>query len=446
MRSIVLPVLAALSLILFVSSMSQAAEPAAGKIGPNDWPWWRGPARDGVARDAAAPVKWSATSNIAWKTAVPGRGHSSPTVIGSLVVMQTSDETASTQSVVAFDRRTGTKLWQTTINSGGFPARIHRRNTHASSTVAADGTRLFAVALHHDGIHVSGLDMAGKILWQKHIGPFRPDEYKNGYAASPIVHGENLIVLAECDDTSYMVSLERASGKLVWRTPRPSRISYSSPTLARVAGRDQVLISGCDRVAAFDPDTGKGLWEVPATTMATSGTMVWYKDLVFASGGFPKAETVCIKADGSGTIVWRNIQKCYEQSMIVDAGYVYAMTDTGIVFCWRATDGRVMWRERLRGPISSSPVIAGGNIYMSNELGTTFVFKASPTKYIEMGRNSLGNHVFATPSICGGRVYARVGHLEAGSRREMLYCIADGTTTSRSRPASPSGSNSGTDR
>jgi len=427
-------------LIPNVSSVSHAAEPASpdrsltpqvAKIGPNDWPWWRGASRDGVARDMAAPVKWSATSNIAWKAAVPGRGHSSPTVIGSQVVIQTSDETAKTQSVVAFDRSTGKQLWQTTINNGGFPDRIHRKNTHASPTVAADGTRLFAVAYHHQGIHVTGMTMSGKILWQKQIGPFRPDQYKNGYAASPIVHGNNLIVLAECDDTSYMVSLDRQTGKQVWRTPRPARISYSSPTLAKVAGRNQVLISGCDRVAAFDPDTGKNLWQVPATTMATSGTMVWYKDLVFASGGFPKAETVCIKADGSGKIVWRNTQKCYEQSMIVHDGFVYAMTDTGITFCWRAVDGKVMWRERLRGPVSSSPVIAGGNIYMSNELGTTYVFRASPEKYTEVGRNTLGNYVFASPSICGGRIYARIGHSQNGGRQEVLYCIADKTTASR---------------
>ena len=431
MRSIVLPVLQILSISLVVSSMAVAAEPADAKVGPNDWPWWRGPTRDGVARDSGAPVKWSATDNVAWKAAVPGRGHSSPTVVGSLVVMQTADETAKIQSVIAFDRKTGRKLWQTTINTGGFPDRIHRKNTHASPTVAADGSRLFAVSYPHQGIHVTGLNMSGKILWQKHVGPFRPDQYKNGYAASPIVHGRNLIVLAECDDSSYMVALDRATGKQGWRTPRPARISYSSPTLGMVAGRQQILISGCDRVAAFNPETGKGLWEVSATTMATSGTMVWHKDLVFASGGFPKAETVCIKADGSGKVVWKNTQKCYEQSMIVHGGYVYAMTDPGIVFCWRATDGKVMWRERLRGPISSSPVIAGGNIYMSNELGTTFVFKASPTKYIELGRNSLGNEVFSTPSICGGRVYARVAHLSAGQRREMLYCIGDKATASR---------------
>ena len=425
MKSMVRFALLVIPVCLFVSSLSMAAEPAAGRIGPGDWPWWRGPARDGVATGPDAPVTWSVNSNIAWKVPVPGRGHSSPTVIGRLVVMQTSNETEKTQSVVAFDRKSGKPLWQTRINSGGFPVRIHRKNSHASPTVASDGTRLFAVAYHHQGIHVTALDMAGKTLWQKHIGPFRPDEYKNGYAASPIVFGSKLIVLAECDDSSYMVSLDVSSGKLAWRTVRPARISYSSPILALVAGRQQVLIPGCDRVAGFDPDTGKSLWEVPATTMATSGTMVWHKDLVFASGGFPKSETVCIRADGSGTIVWKNIQKCYEQSMIVSDGFLYAMTDPGIVFCWRATDGKVMWRERLTGPISSSPVLSGGNIYMTNERGTTFVFKASPEKYVEMGRNTLGNEVFATPSICGGRLYARVGHLEAGKRREMLYCIAD---------------------
>ncbi|MBQ17237.1 MAG: dehydrogenase [Planctomycetaceae bacterium] len=408
-----------------------AAEPGAGKIGPHDWPWWRGPSRDGVAADRAAPVKWSAKENVLWKSPVPGRGHSSPTIIGSLVVMQTADETKQTQSVIAFDRASGRRAWQTRINSGGFPERINRKNTHASTTVAADGSRLFAVAFHHKSIHVTALDMAGKILWQKQIGPFVPDQYKNGYAASPIVHGSTLIVLAECDGTSYMVSLDRVSGKQNWRTPRPSRISYSSPVLARVAGRSQVLIPGCDKVAGFDPDTGKRLWAVAATTMATSGTMVWHNDLVFASGGFPKAETVCIRADGSGKIVWKNQQKCYEQSMIVHDGHVYAMNDGGIVFCWRATDGQEMWKHRLRGPVSASPILAAGNIYISNERGMTYVFKASPSKYTQVSGNQLGDSVFASPSICGGRLYTRVAHLKAGQRQELLYCIGNRAAASR---------------
>ena len=118
MRLIVRCVLRACFFGVLVCSTAGAVEPQEGRIGPNDWPWWRGPSRDGVARGTEAPVKWSATTNVVWKATVPGRGHSSPTVIGSLVVMQTSDEQAKTQSVVAFDRKTGAKRWETTVNSG----------------------------------------------------------------------------------------------------------------------------------------------------------------------------------------------------------------------------------------------------------------------------------------------------------------------------------------
>lgn len=426
--------------LLSVSSL-WAAEPEK-KLGANDWPGWRGPFHSGVSVDKVAPVSWSASKNVFWKTAVPGRGHSSPTVVGSLVVLQTADEARQTQSVVAFDRSTGKQLWQTQLNRGGFPGRIHRKNTHASSTIAGDGTRFFAVTLHHDAIHVTALaPKDGAVLWQKQVGPFIPDEYRNGYAASPLVYRGTLVVLAECDGGSFMVALERETGRQVWRTPRPARISYSSPALANVAGREQVLISGCDKVAGFDPTTGKRLWAVDATTMATSGTMVWHKDLVFASGGFPKAETVCVRADGSGEIVWRNLQKCYEQSMIVHEGFLYAMNDGGIVFCWRATDGKEMWKVRLRGPISASPILAAGKIYMTSELGTTYVFQASPKKYLELARNRLGNEVFASPSICGGQLFSRVAHVKGDQRREMLYCIGERATAQLS-----TGNRSGTER
>ena len=414
---------------LLSASLLSAAEPA-GEIGPNDWPTWRGPLHSGVATDKDPPVHWSASQNVVWKVTVPGRGHSSPTIVGSQVVLQTADETQQTQSVIVFDRFTGKRLWQTQLNRGSFPGRINPKNTHASSTVAGDGTRFFAVVLHHDSIHVTALACNdGKVLWQQRIGPFVPDEYRNGYAASPLIYRGTLIVLAECDGGSYMVALERGSGKEVWRTPRPSRVSYSSPALGHVAGRDQLLISGCDQMAGFDPSSGKRLWAVDATTMATSGTMVWHKDLAFASGGFPQPGTVCVRADGSGEIVWKNLQQCYEQSMLIHDGFLYAMNDGGIVFCWRATDGKEMWKFRLRGPVSASPVLAAGKIYISNELGTTYVFQASSKKYIEVARNQLGDEAFATPSICGGQLFTRVAYFEGDQRREVLYCISERAST-----------------
>jgi len=387
-----------------------------------DWMRWRGPAGTGISV-GKAPVEWAVDRNVAWGSDVPGRGHSSPTVVGKIVVIMTADEQAQTQSVLGFERSSGRMLWKRIINRGGFPEKIHRKNTHASSTVASDGQRLFAVSYHHAGIHVTALELSGKIVWSKQIGPFQPRQYRNGYGASPTLFNGLLIVLAECDDRSYLVGLNTKTGDEAWRTKRPARISYSSPVIGRVDGKHQILISGCDRVAGFDPRTGQQLWHVAETTMAMSGTMVWHQNLVFASGGFPDAGTVCIRADGDHRVVWKNTQKCYEQSMLVHDGYLYAMNDMGIVFCWNATDGREMWKRRLQGPVSASPVLAGGLIYISNERGTTFVFRASPKAYEEVARNQLGDEAFATPSPAGGRLYLRVAFHQAEKRYERLFAI-----------------------
>ena len=155
--------------------------------------------------------------------------------------------------------------------------------------------------------------------------------------------------------------------------------SHSRPSrLPHLAGKDQMLISGVQKVSSYDPANGKVLWSVDGTTFATCGTMVWDGDIVFASGGFPKKETIAVKADGSGRVLWINNQKCYEQSMLAYAGYVYALDDIGVMFCWRGTDGKEMWKERLAGPVSASPVMANGLIYWANELGTLFYVRPNP--------------------------------------------------------------------
>ena len=389
-----------------------------------DWPWWRGPSMNGIAEAGApAPVEWSETKNVAWKTPIPGRGHSSPTVVGKRVLLTTADEQAQVQSVLCFERRTGRRLWSREINRGGFPERIHAKNTHATSSVACDGERAFATFLNHDRIQVVALDLDGEPLWDRIAGGFTPDEYKNGYAASPLLYGSSVIVAGDFDGDAFLLALDRKTGERVWSTPRPSKINYASPVVAPIAGRDQLLISGGDLVASYDPRNGKPLWKVAATTMATAGSMVWDQDLVFASGGFPDAETVSIRADGSGKVVWRNDQKCYEQSMLAYDGHVYAVNDAGIAYCWNAETGKEQWRERLRGPISASPVLSGGNIYVSNERGVTFVYRATPARFESVARNQIGSEAFATSTICGGQIFLRVADRVDGRREEMLVCL-----------------------
>ncbi|MEZ6038990.1 MAG: PQQ-binding-like beta-propeller repeat protein [Planctomycetaceae bacterium] len=389
----------------------------------SDWLQWRGPSGNGIAGTGqGAPIEWSSTKNVIWKTDIPGRGHSSPTIVGDLIVLTTADEQAQVQGLIAFDRESGKQKWITPVSQGGFP-KLHNKNTHASSTVASDGTLFFAVFNHHRKLEAAALDAAGKIVWKRDVGGFDPKMYEYGYAASPTIYKDTLIITGNCDTISWMKALDLKTGKDVWSRDMPKGLVWSSPIVANVAGREQLLLSGFEKFSAYDPNNGQPLWSVPCLTHATCGTAIWDNNVAFASGGYPKAETVAVAADGSGRILWKNNVKCYEQSMLISDGYVYAFNDQGIFFCWEAATGREMWKSRQRGPVSASPVLVDGLIYASNELGTTYVFKASPEKFELIAENQLGDESFATPVFLDGRAFIRVASSKSGSRQESLFCI-----------------------
>ena len=190
-----------------------------------------------------------------------------------------------------------------------------------------------------------------------------------------------------------------------------------------MAGKDQLLISGSEMIASYDPANGQPFWSQPCLTMATCGTVVWDDDTVYASGGYPKKETVAVKADGSGEIRWANGFKCYEQSMLIHDGHLYAVDDGGIAICWHAKSGREMWKSRLQGPVSASPVLVGDTIYASNERGTTFVFKANPQRFEAVGQNQLGEESFASATVVDNRILLRVATGSGVGRKETLYAI-----------------------
>ncbi|WP_010587763.1 outer membrane protein assembly factor BamB family protein [Schlesneria paludicola] len=392
-----------------------------------DWPWWRGPSRNGIADSTPVPTTFSETENVIWKAPVPGRGHASPTVVGDYVFLATADEKQKIHSVVAFDRATGKRLWDTQVNQGGFPAKNHAKNTEASSTIASDGDRIFATFYHHDHVGAVALDLKGEILWKKDVCKFRPRAYEYGYAPSPVIYQDKVLISAEYDGDSFITALNRETGEREWQSPRPTMITFSTPVIAHVGGKDQMLISGALKVSSYSPADGNPFWTADGTTFATCGTMVWdeTKNIVFASGGFPKAETVAVKADGSGEVLWHNNQKCYEQSMLAYDGYVYALTDNGVMFCWRGTDGKEMWKERLKGPVSASPVLANGNIYWANELGTVYVFRATPESFELITENHVGTDSFPSPAICGGQIFLRVGNGHGAARKETLFCFGN---------------------
>jgi hypothetical protein len=419
--------LAALGLAAFSTKPSGAAEPAALPLAATDWPWWRGPQRNGIAAAGQSPpLQWSATKNICWKSPVPGRGHGSATVVGNQVFLTAADEERQLQSVLCFDRATGEELWRTDVHRGGLTTKGNKKSSQASTTVACDGARLFVNFLNNDAVFTTALDRDGQQLWQTKISDFVVHQ---GYGASPAVYGPLVLVSADHkgEQGGAIAGLNRETGDVVWRHGRPATPNYTSPIILRVAGRDQLVFTGCDLVSAFDPLSGEKLWERDGATTECVTSTVTDGRLVFSSGGYPRNHVCAFHADGSGTIAWENNVRVYVPSMLIRDGFLYAVTDDGVAMCWRAATGEELWKRRLGGTFSSSPVLVGDRIYAVNEAGHAFVFTAAPREFELVAENQLGHEVFATPAICGDRIYLRVAEMENGRRQEYLYCIGQGS-------------------
>ncbi len=403
------------------AGLPQLDPPAQG--GDGQWLFWRGPNGDGVVPNQNPPTAWSAQQNVVWKSKVPGRGHASPIVVDKQVLLATANERDKTQSVVSFDLDTGNQKWATQVNSGGFNTRIHGNNTHASPTMCSDGERLFVVFNNHDSAQLSALDLQGNILWQQKAGVFVPKRYHFGYGSSPMIYRDNVVVASECEREGTLAAFNRQTGGRAWSVRRDRATSYSTPVVAHIRGRDEMLLSGGNQVAAYDPTSGLLLWSVPGPWQVTCGTIVWDGDMVFASGGYPFGATLGVSA-ADHEVIWQNSVKCYEQSLLSHNGYVYGLSDRGILYCWRGSDGEEMWKERLSAPVSASPVLAGGHIYISVQSGTTYVFKPDPDGYEPVAENQLGQSAFATPTFVNNRILARIG-MRDGGYQEWLYCLGE---------------------
>ncbi len=403
--------------ILPTASSPAASEPAP-QPAPGDWPWWRGTLVDGKGTGNSPPVNWSETENVQWKVAVPGRGHASPIVWGNLVFVATADDRAQTQSLVCLDLTTGRPQWTREIHRGGFVS-INEKNSHASATPVCDGQRIYVAILVQDALWVSAVGPDGKIQWQTAAGPFQS---RHGYGSSPAVFGSLVIVCGDNEKSGFLAALDRATGKIVWRVRRPNASSYATPIVAQVAGRPQLLLSGAGIVASHDPATGRRLWHCQGPAETTANTAAYDESHVYASGGYPDKEIMCIRADATGDadvsdshVVWRSRQGvAYVPSPLLHNGLLFVMSDNGVLSCFDAKTGHVVWKERLEGNFSSSPILAGHILFVSNETGTTYVLRAAP-QFKLTAANELDDGGLASPVACDGRLLLRGSH--------SLYCI-----------------------
>ena len=394
---------------------------------PTDWPWWRGPRRDGTADpNQQPPTKWASGENIRWRAPIAGRGHGSPTVLGQQVFIATADPERRVQVVLCFDRATGQKQWEAVVHEGGFanksPRQANEKASLASSTVATDGERLFINFLNDSQVWTSALGLDGEILWQRSLCEYIVHQ---GYGSSPAVYGHLVIVSADNKAGGIVAGLNRETGEFEWRRERPEKPNYASPVILPVGGRDQLIFTGCDLVTSLDPLTGEALWEIEGSTTECVTTAVTDGTHIFSSGGYPRNHIAAVVGDGSGRVAWENNTRAYVPSMLHIDGHLFATLDAGIATCFRCDDGDQVWKARLGGTFSSSPVLVGNLIYATNEEGITHIFKADPQKFEKVGENKLGESVFATPAICGGEIFTRVAHQEDGKRQEYLYCISE---------------------
>jgi outer membrane protein assembly factor BamB len=391
------------------------------------WNAWRGPRGDGTSLEQDLPVRWSATENIAWKVPVPGTGHASPIVWGERLFLVTCLPETQERVLLSIDTAAGKPLWQRTVVTSPLETK-HQLNSHASSTPATDGELVYVAFLEIDGrteparnvsqprpvtpgqIVVAAYDFDGEQRWMA-----RPGEFVSvhGFCSCPVLFEDLVILNGDHDGDSYLVALDKATGRTAWKVPRENRTrSYVTPIIREMDGRTQMILSGDRSVASYDPRTGKRHWIMDGPTEQFVASPVENAGLLFLTAGFPDKHLVALRPDGSGRIgeeqiVWREREGAsYVPSPIACGEYFLVTSDNGVASCFVAATGERVWRERLGRHYSTSPVTAGGLVYFLEDDGVTQVVR--PGHEFELvAENDLGEPCSASPAVSGGSIYVR---------------------------------------
>jgi outer membrane protein assembly factor BamB len=406
-----------------------------------DWPRWRGPNDDGMAR-GDAPVEWSDTKNVAWRTEIPGRGNSSPIIWGGKIFVTTAVPTSAPPPPAAkgerrraggagtehkfvalcLDRKSGKVLWEqiakvTTPNEG-----YHRKyGSFASNSPVTDGKHLYAF-FGSRGIYCYDLD--GKLIWDKQFPPMKMrGEYGEGVPA--VLDGNSLYLKFDHEQGSYMVALDKSTGKELWRVDREEGSLYAPPLVVEHEGTKQVVTSGTYRVRSYDAATGKLIWECAGLGANPISAPLAWNGLVFMMSGHGKPNMLAIRLGrqgdltGTDAVVWTvNRGLPYSPSAVLQDGKLYFVSDNGLLTCLNALTGQPYYQQqRLPKPysIKASPVGANGKLYISTEDGDVVVLKMGE-KYEVLATNSFPDQMFiASPAIADRSIYLRT--------MAALYCI-----------------------
>lgn len=378
-------------------------------LGAQDWAGWRGPKGDGTSAETGFPTRWSPTENVKWKVPIPGKGHSSPVVVGERLFLTTCIEDSGERKLLCLSTSDGGLLWEKTLVTAPLE-RKHGLNSFASSTPVSDGKRVWVAFLEGSKFQVFCLDLEGKLVWTASPGSFSS---VHGFCSSPVLWKDTVIFNGDQDAVAWIVALEKETGKERWRADRPNKTrSYVPPVIFEAAGKPQLVLSGSKCVASYDPDTGRQIWILDGPTEQFVASLVYAEGIFFVTGGYPKHFLIGIKPDGEGNVtksheLWRETKGVsYVPSPIAWGPHFYVVSDGGQASCLDAKTGKRQWMEKLGPHHSASPVAADGLLYFTDDKGATYVIKAGATFQL-VAKNEIGEECYSSPALSRRSIYIR---------------------------------------
>jgi outer membrane protein assembly factor BamB len=411
-------------------SIGLAALALAGNLAAENWPQFRGSTGQGHSTEINLPLHWNATSNVVWKTPIPGESWSSPIVWGDRVLVTTGTEKGTSCRVLCLSQPDGALLWNTEVFKQ-TPGNKGDRNTYATPTPATDGERVYTC--FGDG-SFAALDFAGGLVWTNREHKFYG---QHGLGTSPILYGGLLIMARDGSsdgpdkglgwqtpwDQAYVLALDAKTGRERWRGRRGlSRISHGVPAIWTAPdGRTQVISEAGDVVQGFDARTGQRLWSSRVVGEGKVPSAVIGDGLVFTAGGWGGRESIkAFRLGGEGDLDETNL--AWEQkkgmpkvpSMLFVKPHLFSITDGGVATCLKTETGELVWQERVGGNFSASPVAAEGHVYFLGDSGETTVIEAGPAFKV-LVKNPLGEKCQASMAVSQGHLFIRTA--------TALYCI-----------------------
>jgi outer membrane protein assembly factor BamB len=399
----------------------------ASAVRADNWPGWRGPGGLGHSKESDLPLTWSENENIRWKCKLPDDGNASPVLWGDHIFLTQATNKGTKRGILCIDRKLGRERWASYLDFAGKEP-THDTNPYGAATCVTDGERVIA-SLGSAGL--LSVDFAGKELWKKDLGEFI---HIWGNASSPILHGNNVILWCGPGERQFLIALDKKTGNEVWRHEEPGGHpglkkgdpwigSWSTPVIAKIGEREELILSVPKKVKAFDPKTGKELWSCDGLTdLVYTSPVISPDGIVIAMSGFG-GSALAVKAGGNGDVtkshrLWHHPRAPQRiGSCAIIGEHAYLMNEEGLASCFEFTSGKDLWKqERLTNSTWGSFVHAAGRLYVTNNSGTTFVLKADPGKVDVLAENKLPDRVLSSIAISDGELFIR-GY-------KYLWCIS----------------------